>query len=303
MSTSTTRHLVPSQLGRIALVLAAAALGACAGDDELDPGAGGGPVDGGGAEAAGGAEDGGTGGEDAVVGTGAGAGPTSCTDDASCDDDDACTIDVCDRATSGEFTTGQCSHVPVDGPACRGGSGIGDGPGGGDPPQGDDPGDAVDPSCADLGGGAPVFLPFEALGEPGLPASCSAGFEWQNCRTTFEVPSSSPAGAGAVTLVVDLATYTAPDWLRIVAVAGDGEETIILDTCRVRTADYVDPTHGELRPPEDSIRRFEVDVPQGTRSLRMDSSNAGTPFYMRVLGLCDFDVAGPAQCNFRPASP
>jgi hypothetical protein len=38
------------------------------------------------------------------------------------------------------------------------------------------------------------------------------------------------------------------------------------------------------------IRRFEIELREGTRALTLDATAAPTPWYMRVLGLCDLDV-------------
>jgi hypothetical protein len=288
------------------------ALAACDGADGTETGAGGESGDGG----DGGADDDGDGdgddgdgdgdGDDGgvTVGVGSGAGDGACTTSADCDDGDPCTDDVCTEQVSGELVTGACDHEEIR--RC------GEGPGG-DPPGDDgpddepeDPGGAdspIDPSCADGGGGSAVFLPFEPLVAPDLPASCEAGLEWQNCTTSFEQLTAVTGGSEARTLHVDLATYTAPDRLRITGRDASGEEYLLLDTCRVRTADYIDPTGGDSRPPDDSIRQFELELREGTVALTFDSSNAGTPFYMRVLGLCDFDLVDPGVCHYREAQP
>jgi hypothetical protein len=71
----------------------------------------------------------------------------------------------------------------------------------------------------------------------------------------------------------------------------------------IRTAEYADPTDGKTRPPDDSIRQYEIKVVPGTKSLTFDSSKTTTPWYMRVLGLCDYDVKpGPSECAWRAAS-
>lgn len=61
----------------------------------------------------------------------------------------------------------------------------------------------------------------------------------------------------------------------------------------MRTAEYADPTMGTVRPPEDSIRDYRVALPAGSKQLVVDNTNAGTPTYIRILGLCDFTIQPP----------
>jgi hypothetical protein len=83
----------------------------------------------------------------------------------------------------------------------------------------------------------------------------------------------------------------------------DNKPYLLLDTCRIRTAEYPDPTDGTTRPPDDTIRQYEIKIVAGTKSLTFDSSNTTTPWYMRVLGLCEFDVQpGPSSCGWRAAT-
>lgn len=240
--------------------------------------------------AGGSAEDGPAGDEDTSVSVGpTGGGDTrTCTTDEACDDGDACTVDTCDD--SGELG-GFCASTPIPGCEEDGGAGGSGEYGGTDEPETPTPGGAGDPidaSCDDGSHQAPVFLPYEPLGEVDLPSSCDDGFEWQVCQSSLVIDAPSGSAAGA--LVVDLATYTMPDRLRIVGERADGSSYVLMDTCRVRTAEYSDPTDGNTRPPEDSIRRFELELEAGTRSLTIDSAQAGTPYYLRVLGLCAFDL-------------
>ena len=123
-----------------------------------------------------------------------------------------------------------------------------------------------------------------------MDRGCEQGLEYQNCAGAISLRANRAGGTRARTLVVDIATYTAPDRLRIHGIDGDGAPYVLLDTCRVRTADHGDPTDGHSRPPDEVIRRFEVPLREGTRALTLDATAAPTPWYMRVLGLCDLDV-------------
>lgn len=162
-----------------------------------------------------------------------------------------------------------------------------------EPDPGD--GDVTDPVDAACAGDTPVdapdlFVPKWTPLPPTVPNDCLRGFEMNRLRQHVHTISSA-AGSRAITLEVDIATYTASDAIRISAVDGAGNATILVDTCRLRTAEYGDPTGGTVRPPEDSIRDFRVNMPAGTKQLVVDNSNASTPTYIRVLGLCDFDLA------------
>ncbi len=210
---------------------------------------------------------------------------------AGCDDADPCTVDTCVSIGTGRRERDECDHEPI--PGC-----------GGEPTT--DPGDAgdpVDPFCATGERGPDVFLPYVPLGVPALPASCAGGIEVQNCQGIVEARSLSAAGSSETSLVVDFATYTAGDRLRIEGTLASGEVYVLMDTCRVRTWDRSDPSDGLTRPLEETVRRFEsIPVRAGTVSLRFDSSFANTPWYERVLGLCEFEVTelGACSASFRP---
>jgi hypothetical protein len=149
-----------------------------------------------------------------------------------------------------------------------------------------------------------TFPPAVPLTPPDLPASCSGGFEINTPPTqAFTVPSVDPGGAPAGTLAIDIATYKAPDHLRITGADASGNVYTLLETCSLQTATYTDPTAASgscTRPPDDSIRQYKATVQAGTTSLTFDYSGACTANYMRVLGLCDF-VVEPffPGCQFR----
>lgn len=166
-----------------------------------------------------------------------------------------------------------------------------------DPPPtvgADDPSNPIDTACAgDQNVDAPQLLvPKWTPLAPTVPNECLAGFEMNRLENAVHTLTSA-AGSRAITLEVDIATYTASDAIRISAIDGNGNATILVDTCRMRTAEYADPTGGTTRPPEDSIRDFRVNLPAGTKQLVIDNTNASTPTYVRVLGLCDFTMQAP----------
>jgi hypothetical protein len=157
---------------------------------------------------------------------------------------------------------------------------------------------------AGCAGPTTTFPPAVPLGPTSLPASCSGGFETNTPPTqAFTVHSLSPSGAAPRILDVDIATYKAPDHLRITGVDASGNEYTLVETCSLQTATYSDPTTAEggcVRPPDDSIRQFKATVHEGTTSLTFDYTGACTPTYTRVRGLCDFAVTQFFEgCQFR----
>jgi len=231
----------------------------------------------------------GTGGEGVELGSGSGGSSTessggpdgSCTSDVDCDDADACTIDTCVAGADAEVSIGQCEHQSA-GSEC-----------GELPPAVE----SCEPGCADKA--SAVFPPATPLGPSQLPASCSSGFEMNRTKDVFTI--EAPGGSAARTLEVEIATYTAPDHIRISGIDKNGVEYPLVENCSMRTATYADPTgDGCSRPPDETIRRYTVNLEAGTKSLTFDTSGACTPTYLRVLGLCDFEVTPffPG-CQFR----
>lgn len=264
-------------LGGLACVLFAG----CGGSDAP-------PVETAGASSSAGA--GGTGGETVDFTSGSGAGESSggpdgsCASDADCDDADACTTDTCVAGGDAEVSLGQCEHEPSSA-----GSECGDLP----PPV-----ESCAPGCADPA--SAVFPPAISLAASKLPASCASGFEMNRpAKEVFTI--EAPGGSAARTLEVEIATYTAPDHIRISGIDQNGAEYTLVENCSMRTATYADPTgDGCSRPPDETIRQYAVELKAGTKSLTFDMTGACTPTYLRVLGLCDFDVAPFfSGCRFR----
>jgi hypothetical protein len=164
---------------------------------------------------------------------------------------------------------------------------------------------AVDSACA-LGvqGKPPVAPPSDNLPKT-APAGCRSGIEFNRFeRHSFRLKAKQTTDK-QTPLEIDLASYTAEDHMKLIAETEDGER-VVMDTCRLRTATYADPTNGSTRPPEDSIREFRLKLPKKTTALRFDWTGASSPTYIRVIGLCDFestasDLTG-GNLNIRPAS-
>jgi hypothetical protein len=150
--------------------------------------------------------------------------------------------------------------------------------------------------------GNAAYPPPVALTTPNLPPNCAGGFEMNNSElASFTAHAISPSGAKGGNLDVQIATYLAPDHLRITGVDASNNTYTIVDTCSMQTAMYPDPTDGCHRPPDDSIRQYQVTVKPGTKSLSFDVSGGCTPHYLRVLGLCDFTWTPPiTTCHYRP---
>ncbi|MBK9263230.1 MAG: hypothetical protein IPM54_25940 [Polyangiaceae bacterium] len=213
-------------------------------------------------------------------GTGAGGGcgapaMAECQTVADCDDGDASTTDACVVVNPGkEFETNVCVHVPCEGDGCTSQS--------------------VDPTCAS-GDDTVVYPPFVPLEPPDVPANCANGFELTNASgaPNYVIHSKNPAGSQALTLDLDFATYTAPDGLIITGTDGNCQPYVLFESCRLKTADQPFSAYGngKERPDDIALRHFDLQLRPGTTELTFDFSKVSTPMYVRVLGLCDFDLA------------
>jgi hypothetical protein len=126
---------------------------------------------------------------------------------------------------------------------------------------------------------------------PPVPPDCLSGIEVNNAiPNEYAVDSRSTYGAAGRVIEVDIATYWRPDELRIYAVDSLNNRTLMLSTCRMRTNMEGDTGDGYKRPDEQSIRYYQVNLPAATRRLIFDYTGTDSPTYMRVLGLCDFQV-------------
>lgn len=128
------------------------------------------------------------------------------------------------------------------------------------------------------------YVPQELpLKEAQVSASCSNGIEINNLSGTYEMSMSSPS-ANARQGWIDYATYAAPNTIRILSEDGQGHQkeifaaSIISTWCRGFTS--------LERPPDDSIRQRSIAIPAGSVKLIFDFQG-GSPFYVRVQGLCD----------------
>jgi hypothetical protein len=218
----------------------------------------------------------------------------ACKVDSDCDDHDECTVDVCERDTEGEFSTGLCGHADTP---CKGDKKDG---GASKPPPDTTLPPAVDTTCEPGCVAAKKTFPAATPLMSTAPATCTAGFEINNPKSGTTYTIKRVKGTGAVPIEVQFATYLAPDHIRLVGITATGEYPVV-DTCTVQTATYADPTKGGCtRPPEDSIRQYAVTLKAGTTALRADFTGVCSPIYLRVRGLCDFDVTPFATtCKFR----
>lgn len=133
-----------------------------------------------------------------------------------------------------------------------------------------------------------------------VAGSCNGGFEFNNLEnSSFTIRAKSTLKKSAP-LDIEIASYTAADRMRIIAVFKDGSRKLVLDSCRLRTASYTDPTGGNQRPPEDSIRDFRLKLPKGTDSVEFDFTAAPTPTYMKVNGLCNFNLTPDSVSGAQP---
>ncbi len=168
---------------------------------------------------------------------------------------------------------------------------------------------AIDTRCpgtCPLGGVPAVFPPATPLARPDVPAICATGFELGGpsggCgRATYTIHTTRSAGARAITLNVDFATYLVPDAVTVTALDGAGMRYTLLETCRLQTSILGGPS--DRRPGDDTIRQFRLAVRDGTRQLDFDFGAVTSPMYLRVLGLCDFAVTPYADAVWWQSVP
>ena len=112
-----------------------------------------------------------------------------------------------------------------------------------------------------------------------------------------------PAGSQGLTLDLDFATYTAPDGILITGMDGDCQPYVLFESCRLKTADKSWSAYGNgmERPDDIAIRQFDLKLLPGTTELTFDFSRVTSPMYIRVLGLCDFDL--PAITGVKWSAP
>jgi hypothetical protein len=167
----------------------------------------------------------------------------------------------------------------------------------------------IAPICPPPGGGAPVFPgPIDALCDVAgseiyfppkttpLPffSACTEGFEVNNFYNRKIVITRATPLATAIDVHVDVATYLAPDSIIIDSEDQTATSTKLVQSCRMRTANTPDPTLGSSRPPESMIRDYIIKLPAGSTTFVLDLLKSPSPVYVKVQGLCGFDVAHPA---------
>lgn len=242
----------------------------------------------------------GTGGAD---GADSGDGGRFCAMDSECDPHDPCLSFSCVGVTMGEFHQGHCVYEPVNG--CGADLSMSQQVDGGMfsflPP--------IDPACMQAptchSGLKAVYPPFVALAPADVPGNCGSGFEIGDADVcskkgggTYAINAVPNNGSRAITLDVDFATYLEPDGLVVTGIDAQGKSYTLLDTCRLQTWNAADPTGGTKRPPDQTIRQFRIDVRAGTKQLSFDFGGVVSPMYVKVLGLCDFNLTAFAQCRW-----
>jgi hypothetical protein len=194
---------------------------------------------------------------------------TSCTSDADCPDNGHCV----DLTTDAEFPLRVCQPGPAADDTCSG-------------PMTD-----PDLCCSDDNPIAP-FLPYMPLTTPQLPADCHNGFELNNGNGfVYNIVATTTAGSRLIALDFQVATYDLPNRIRVYGKDANGEMYVLFDHCRFQTSG-IEFDRADTRPPDTDIRQLDLDVRPGTRELFFDFTDVGStsPFYIRVLGLCDFNI-------------
>jgi hypothetical protein len=215
----------------------------------------------------------------------------ACRNDSDCNDGNECTVDLCERG-EGEFTTGLCGHAPT---TCKD-----DKDAGTKPPVDTTLPPPVDSTCEPGCVAAKKTFPAAVALKSTAPASCTKGFEINNPKSGTTYTIKRVRGTGMIPIEVQFATYLAPDHIKLVGITPTGEYPVV-DTCTVQTATYADPTKGGCtRPPDETIRQYAVTLRADTTALRADFTGVCSPIYLRVRGLCDFDITPfTTDCKFR----
>lgn len=132
-----------------------------------------------------------------------------------------------------------------------------------------------------------------------LPSTCQNGVEIWNVKMNNQVvlKSSSAAGTAADRQIdLDYATYKAANTSRITAILADGSSQEIFHPCLISTHADVESkclTSGAgSRPIDPAIRDFRIVIPKGTVELRIVGLDNDTPWYLKIKGLCDFNLSG-----------
>lgn len=123
-----------------------------------------------------------------------------------------------------------------------------------------------------------------------LPDSCLAGFELNSPlpQKGLEFKSLDLLGAQARVLEFQYASYSPPSSVRITGRLLGGESYTLFESCGVRT-DIAPSGKKKDRPDEEHIRHYRLNLRSGTISIKFEAVKQ-TPFYVRLLGLCDFDM-------------
>jgi hypothetical protein len=223
----------------------------------------------------------------------------TCSQDSDCNGSDPCVKYVCPPA-GGEVRVRTCvfgaasdagSCHDAGAPVAEAGAPVGLPP--------------VDPQCMAGGLFLPTFPPYTPLAAPDVPATCTNGFEVGDATpgSSYAIDAKTAAGAAAIVLDVDFATYLQADGVVVTGADASGATYTLLDTCRLQTSTSGDPTGGRSRPPDQTLRQFRIQVKQGTTRLTFNFSGVVSPMYIQVLGLCDFNVTPFAAATWWQAVP
>ncbi len=160
---------------------------------------------------------------------------------------------------------------------------------------------------APSGGGSPCSGPaVESRAASCTPSGCVAcsgvseftlqrGSSNPVYAVTAEIPATAPL-AQAQQVTVSLATYEGADDIRLSAYVS-GAWADIFAPGKISTWTNGDPTNGTTPPPASTIRTFTAMIPQGAEKVKLDASRARTQFYLKVSGLCGFNVASAVVAN------
>lgn len=124
-----------------------------------------------------------------------------------------------------------------------------------------------------------------------LPDSCVLGFELNSPlpEKLLSYQSLDFLGSKERILEFDYASYLPPSAIRITGTRLNGERYVLFESCSVRS-EIAPAGSKKSRPCETHIRNYRLLLKSNTVKLQFEAVK-NTPFYVRLLGLCDFNLS------------
>lgn len=135
---------------------------------------------------------------------------------------------------------------------------------------------------------------------PAAAADCKSSVEiwnvWNGATIVINHIPNRQSFISNQVIELDYASYLEPDDLEIRAFNVKGDSTVLFRQCRISTGPLVENEYMKTpftRPADESIRDFRIVIPTGTSRLQIKPLKSESPFYIRMKGLCNFDIHNP----------